>query len=266
MNDRIRQLREQSVNAVPTLSLERARLLTEFCHSGTPERVSAPVGRALAFKHILEHKEICINPGELIVGERGPAPKATPTYPEICTHTLKDFDILNSREKIPFEVSDETRRMQRDLIIPFWAGRSMRDRIFAAMDADWVAAYEAGIFTEFQEQRAPGHTVLDDKIYRAGFLDFRRAIERRIGELDFFGDPDAYGRWRNSRRWRSPPMRFWLLRRATRSCCRCWPIVRPTLSGKQNGNRWCGFVGGFRLTRPGRSGRRFSTTGSCISV
>jgi len=194
VNDRIRQLREQSLGAVPTLSLERARLLTEFYQSGIAERVSAPVARALCFGHILEHKEIWIGPGELIVGERGLAPKATPTYPEICTHTLQDFDILDSREKIPFKVGGEARQMQRDLIIPFWTGRSMRDRLFAAMDADWVAAYEAGVFTEFQEQRAPGHTVLDDKIYRQGFIDFKRAIELQIAELDYFGDPEAYSR------------------------------------------------------------------------
>ncbi len=39
-----------------------------------------------------------------------------------------------------------------------------------------------GVFTEFMEQRAPGHTVLDDKIYRKGMLDFqadvRTALER----------------------------------------------------------------------------------------
>ena len=125
MNDRIRLLREQSLAAVPTISLERARLLTELYTSGAPERASVPVTRALAFKHILDHKSICINPGELIVGERGEAPKATPTYPEICTHTLQDFEILNSREKIPFRVSDEARQFQHDIIIPFWSGRSI---------------------------------------------------------------------------------------------------------------------------------------------
>ena len=194
MNDRIRQLREQSLAAIPAISLERARLLTEFYATGVPERVSIPVARALAFKHILEHKSICINPVELIVGERGEAPKATPTYPEICTHTLRDFDILDSREKIPFKVSDDALRLQRDLVIPFWSGRSIRDRIFEAVDPEWVAAYEAGIFTEFQEQRAPGHTVLDDKIYRLGFCDFKNAIERSIAGLDFYGDPNASGK------------------------------------------------------------------------
>lgn len=192
MNDRIRMLREQSLKAVPSVSLERAVLLTELCRSGKAERVSVPVARALAFKHLMENKEICINPGELIVGERGPAPKATPTYPEICTHSLKDFEILKSRQKISFEITDENRKIQQETIIPFWSGRAIRDRIFSEVDPEWKAAYEAGIFTEFMEQRAPGHTVLDNKIYRKGFVDFKNDIQKSIENLDFEGNSLAF--------------------------------------------------------------------------
>ena len=191
MNERIEHLREQSLNAVPTISLERARLATDFYESGAADRVSVPVARAMAFAYILEHMTICINPGELIVGERGPAPKAASTYPEICTHSLKDFDILHTREKVSFKVDKDARTIQQDRIIPFWSGRSMRDRIFEAVDPEWKAAYEAGIFTEFQEQRAPGHTVLDGKIYHQGFLDFRQRIQQSIEQLDFYADPEA---------------------------------------------------------------------------
>jgi len=192
MNERIRRLREQSLNAVPTISLERAGLLTDFYASGAAERVSIPVARAMAFAHVLQNMTICINPGELIVGERGPEPKAAPTYPEICTHTLKDFDILHTREKISFKVDDVARQVQQERIIPFWSGRSIRDRIFEGVDPEWKAAYEAGVFTEFQEQRAPGHTVLDGKIYQQGFVDFQRRIQQSIDRLDFFADPEAF--------------------------------------------------------------------------
>ena len=194
MNERIHKLREQSLSAEPSISIERARLLTEFYGSGEAEKVSIPIARALALKYILENKEICINEGELIVGERGPAPKATPTYPEICTHTMKDFDILHSREKISFTVPEETRKSQEDSIIPFWSGRSIRDRIFEAVDPAWKDAYEAGVFTEFQEQRAPGHTVLDDKIYHLGFLDFKNEIAESIERFEKDKDSAAGGR------------------------------------------------------------------------
>jgi trans-4-hydroxy-L-proline dehydratase len=192
MNERIKNLREQSINAVPHVSHERAVLMTEFYkHAGSH---SAPMRRALAFKSIMEGKTICINDGELIVGERGPAPKATSTYPELCCHSLGDLDILNNREKISFKVCDETRRIYNDEVIPFWKGKTIREKIFEEMAPEWKDAYEAGIFTEFMEQRAPGHTVLDDKIYRKGMLDFKNEIRASLRSLDFDNDSDAYGK------------------------------------------------------------------------
>jgi formate C-acetyltransferase len=192
MNERIRKLREQSLGIKPYISSERARLVTEFYKSDTADRVSAPVQRALAFKYILENKTLCINKGELIVGERGPAPKATPTYPEITAHSLEDLRVLDTRKKTSFAVDEETKKFYKTEIIPFWRGKSIRDRIFGEMAQEWKDAFEAGIFTEFMEQRAPGHTVLGDKIYRKGFLDFKNDIEKSIERLDFLNDPEAY--------------------------------------------------------------------------
>ena len=183
MNDRIKQLREKTLSTHPSISMERARLLTEFYKSGIVEKVSVPVSRALAFKYLMDNKSLCINEGELIVGERGTAPHATPTYPEICTHSLQDFEILNSREKISFKVDDETKKIQEEEIIPFWSGRSVRDRIFEEIDKEWIDCYKSGLFTEFMEQRAPGHTVLDNKIYKKGFNQLMPYEQNSLEEL-----------------------------------------------------------------------------------
>lgn len=193
VTERVARLREQSLQTPVTLSTERAELLTELYRQDLGP-VSAPVRRALAFCYLMEHKMVYIGEGELIVGEKGPFPKAAPTYPELCCHSLEDLDILNSREKIPYAVNPEARRVYEEVIIPFWRGKSMRDLIFLEMTDEWKAAYEAGIFTEFMEQRAPGHTVLDDKIYRKGMLDFQEDIRRALANLDYLNDPEAYDR------------------------------------------------------------------------
>jgi trans-4-hydroxy-L-proline dehydratase len=193
MTERVARLRQQSLEAQPSLSYERADLLTEFYRSQS-QLCSPAAQRAGAFHYLLEHKAICINPGELIVGEKGPGPKATPTYPELCCHSLQDLDILNSREKISFKVNPEARRVYQKMVIPFWQGRTMRDLIFSEMTPEWIAAYEAGIFTEFMEQRSPGHTVLDDKIYHKGMLDFKQDIQRTRQTLDYHKDPQAYSK------------------------------------------------------------------------
>ncbi len=190
LSPRVAALRRQSLETPPTLSIQRACLLTEIM----PQLAaySVPKQRALILQHLCAHKDIVINPGELIVGERGQGPQSAPTYPELCCHSLEDLQILNDRPVIPFAVSEADREIYAREIIPFWQGRSLRDILFSQMDSAWLDAYEAGIFTEFMEQRAPGHTVCGDKIYRKGFLEIQKDIRAQIAHLDFRHDPRAY--------------------------------------------------------------------------
>jgi pyruvate formate-lyase/glycerol dehydratase family glycyl radical enzyme len=193
MNERIATLRAASVDGQPRLTAERALLATEAMklHEG---RVSIPVLRALVFQHIMENKRIAIAPGELIVGERGGEPLTTPTYPELCCHSIRDLEIVNSREKISFQVSSDVLEAYRETVIPYWQGKTMREKVFAEMSPQWLACYDAGIFTEFMEQRAPGHTVADGKLYRKGFLNFIEDIEQAEASVNRLEDVEAYDR------------------------------------------------------------------------
>ena len=192
MNTRVQTLRDQSVNTAPSISSQRAELITDFYASGAADAVSLPVARAMALKYVITHRSIGINNGELIVGQRGPQPKATPTYPELCCHSLNDLDVVSSRERTPFSVNNDVRKAYTEKIIPFWAGRTLREKLFTAMSPQWHDAFDAGVFTEFMEQRAPGHAILDDKIYRQGLLDIKTRIENNLDELDPLNDPRAY--------------------------------------------------------------------------
>lgn len=192
ISDRVNKLRKQSLEAVEKLSAERAVLITQFYKNNINEGLSHPVERARAFEYILRNKKICINDGELIVGERGPAPKETPTYPEISLHSLKDLEILDSRGKVFFRVDEEVKEIYKNEIIPFWKGKSNRDRIMNRMSPEWLNAYNAGIFTEFQEQRAPGHTVLGHKMFSKGFLELKEEIKNSVSSIDFKSDNDAF--------------------------------------------------------------------------
>ena len=193
MKERVQRLREESINTHPYISIERAKIVTETYkkYSGS---VSIPVLRALTFQQLMENKAVSIGEGELIVGERGSFPLATPTFPELCCHSLNDFDMINSRKKISFKVSEEVRKIQEEEIIPYWKHRSMRYRIFENMDSQWKDCYEAGMFTEFMEQRAPGHTVADGKMYKKGFSGFIEDIKKSLEDIDYLNDPDAYGK------------------------------------------------------------------------
>jgi formate C-acetyltransferase len=193
MNARTSKLRQESLDARPSISPERAVLVTDF-YQANEGKYSVPVMRARAFLHLCEHKTIYLGDDELIVGERGPRPKAAPTFPELTCHSLEDLRILNSRPKTNYAVDDQCVKVYAEKIIPYWRGRSMRDKMFQELPEAWRDAYDAGIFTEFMEQRAPGHTVLDGKIYRKGMLGFKQDIATAMAALDFLGDPEAYSK------------------------------------------------------------------------
>ncbi len=189
--ERTKKLRELSVASQPAVSLERALLETEFYEKyyGT---VETPVLRALNFKNLMENRKLYIGEDELIIGEKSEGPQVVPTFPELCCHTVEDMTVMNDRKYISFKVKEEDKKLQQDKIIPYWEKRSVRHKILEAMTQEWKDCYAAGMFTEFMEQRAPGHTVADGKIYEKGFLDFKNEIEEEVERLDFINDPDAY--------------------------------------------------------------------------
>ncbi len=190
MKQRIARLREESFLTKPSISIERALLETEF-YKENSGKYSLPVLRALCFKHICTYKSLYIGEGELLVGERGPAPKVVSTFPELTCHSADDLRILNDRAMTSYRVAEEDIRRYEEEVIPYWQGRSMRDRIFSNIPEDWRIAYEAGLFTEFMEQRAPGHTALDGTIYTSGMINFKERIAEKIGRLDYQNDPEA---------------------------------------------------------------------------
>ncbi len=190
MNERIQKLRKLSVETEPSLTIERALHETAF-YKENYGKYSIPVLRALNFLDHCKKKTIYIGEGELIVGERGPKPRCVPTFPELTCHSVEDFHVLNTRNMQRYTISQEDIDLYEKEVIPYWQGKTQRDRIFAHVPPAWRAAYEAGLFTEFMEQRAPGHTALDGKIYRKGMLDFKKEIATHLASLDYMSDPDA---------------------------------------------------------------------------
>ena len=190
MNTRIQLLRKLSFEAEPSLSIERALHQTAFYKENYGKH-SVPVLRALAFLDHCQKKTLYLGDHELIVGERGPAPKVVPTFPELTCHSVEDFHVLNTREQQRYTIRQQDIDRYEKEVIPYWEGRTQRERIFYHVPDTWRLAYEAGLFTEFMEQRAPGHTVLDGKIYSKGMLDFKKDIHDHLDSLDYLNDPGA---------------------------------------------------------------------------
>lgn len=190
ITQRVQKLREESVNMQPSISIERALIETEF-YKANFGKYPVPILRALNFFEICTKKSIYIGDYELIVGERGPSPKAVPTFPELNCHSAEDLRVLNTRELQRYTISENDIELYEREVIPYWRGKSLRDIIFERVPSDWKRAYECGLFTEFMEQRAPGHTALDGKIYKTGLIGFKERIAQQIAKLDFINDPEA---------------------------------------------------------------------------
>jgi formate C-acetyltransferase len=188
--ERTQFLRAESTRMQPRLDMERAIIYTEVYekYMGTKPPV---ILRALAFKRFMEIRTLYFGDRELILGEKGKTPQSAPTFPDLCCHTLEDLDVMSKRKYISFRVSEADKATHASRIMPYWSEKSMRHKILDYMTPAWHKAYKAGVFTEFMEQRAPGHTVADDKMYRFGFLDFKARIEQRLTQLDYLNDPDA---------------------------------------------------------------------------
>ena len=190
MNDRIKRLRQETFDAEPSLSIERALIETRF-YKENYGKYPIPVLRAMNFYEICKQKTIYIGRDELIVGERGPKPKCVPTFPELTCHSVEDLHVLNTRELQRYTISEEDIETYAREVIPYWKGRTQRERIFNHVPQEWKDAYEVGMFTEVMDQRAPGHTALDGKVYRYGLLDLKERIRKELDSLDFMNDPEA---------------------------------------------------------------------------
>lgn len=190
MNDRIKRLRQQNFETPTTLSIERALIETAF-YKENYGTMPIAVLRAKNFYEICKKKTLYIGDDELIVGERGPLPKAVPTFPELTCHSVEDLHTLNERELQRYTISQEDIDTYEREVIPYWKGKTQRERIFNHVSKEWEEAYHAGVFTEFMEQRAAGHTAMDGKMYHEGLLDVKARIEKKIKNLDYIYDPEA---------------------------------------------------------------------------
>lgn len=190
MNERIQRLREQSVTTPVHIDLERAKIETDF-YKENDGKYSVPVMRAMTLKEYFSKKTLYFDDDELILGEKGKNPQASPTFPELCCHSEEDMKVMSERKLVSFHTTEEDRKLQAAEIIPFWKGRTIREKLLSRMTPEWHDCYEAGIFTEFMEQRGPGHTCGGEQVFTTGYLDYKEKIKKTMDALDWMNDPEA---------------------------------------------------------------------------
>jgi len=142
--ERIKRLRRISHSTQPHLDLERAKIETDV-YKEYEGSVSVPVLRALVLKEYFSRKTLYLGEDELLVGEKGKDPQCSPTFPELCCHTIEDMHIMNDRKLVNFTVTEDDLKLQEEEIIPYWKNRAVREHLLKAMTQEWRDCYEVGL-------------------------------------------------------------------------------------------------------------------------
>ena len=122
---RVQELRKAYfAEPMPYLCHEKA-LATTVVYKET-EGEPIVLRRARAFKRTCETKTILIRNGELLVGTAGSHPRAAIVSPEVSWDWIaEELDAISERRQDPYLATEETRRILKEEIFPYWQGKSL---------------------------------------------------------------------------------------------------------------------------------------------
>jgi pyruvate formate-lyase/glycerol dehydratase family glycyl radical enzyme len=170
--------------ARPELFADRALAVTESYRQTEGEPLH--LRRAEMFRRILDDHPITIGADEVIVGMKTRAPRGSPVFPEInCAWIERDLDRLATRKDTPFFVSEETKRILRTEVFPYWRGRQVIDRIMEAVPEEQWRADERGVLYHYFRSRSIGHVNAGyAKVLQGGMNRIKADVTRRLASLD----------------------------------------------------------------------------------
>ena len=175
---------ERNRNTRPEVHPFRAVAVTASYRETEGEPIAIHRGKMLY--RVLAEQPVTIQDDELIVGMKTLTPRGSPVYPEInCAWVERDLDRLATRKDTPFYVSDETKRILRTEVFPYWRNRQIADRINAAVPPEIWQADERGMIYNYFRSRTIGHfQAAYDKVLAKGMEGIIADIELALGRLD----------------------------------------------------------------------------------
>lgn len=125
-SDRIETLKNRMLSVPRFASIEQAKIITDTYkeHEDEPRIMQ----RAYSLKSCLEKINISVEPEELIVGNRTAGVRYGVVFPESgSTWVDKEFETLPIRPQDNFNVREEDIKYFREVIYPYWQGKSLED-------------------------------------------------------------------------------------------------------------------------------------------
>lgn len=192
--ERINNLRQRVVNATPTMDIENALILTESFKK--TEALSKEMRKAVAFKEICEKKSITIWDHELVIGCSGKVTRGGVLCADVCWSVLdKELDTISSRPYDPFFISEEDKQAFKDVIKPYWQGRSNYEKWQALAPQDIIDLQDNGVvYIERKAVRGPGELTPDYKELLSDGMEGVIAYIDKIKSEYSITEPDHYAR------------------------------------------------------------------------
>jgi len=183
LNTRTAKMRERLLATQPTVCTERATLTTESYKLHEHEQIV--LKRAYMLDAVLRGMSIYIDPDALIVGNQASEDRAAPIFPEYAMDWVVDeLDEFDKRSGDRFTISDENKSVLRD-IYPYWKGRTLKDKGYAAFPDSSRMFYDLGIIkTEGNITSGDAHVAVDyELVLRDGLASVRERVQKAQASL-----------------------------------------------------------------------------------
>ncbi|RKL61603.1 glycyl radical protein [Thermoanaerobacteraceae bacterium SP2] len=191
IESRIKYLKDESLNVIQEVCVERARYLTETYKSTVNEPMI--IRRAKALKNILENMTVFIGSEELIVGNQASKLRAAPIFPEYAVDwIIQEIDELPKRSADKFEVPAEVKEELLD-ICHWWQGKTVEDRCMATLPEEVKQAYNIGVLSARGNMTSgDGHIMLDfPKVLKVGVKGIIDECNEALASLEPT-DPESF--------------------------------------------------------------------------
>ena len=146
VSERISRLVDKARDTVPTVCLDRARLVTEFCRR--PSVKPLLLNRAEVFKYVLENKKIFIDEDWLLAGHTTSRLRAVNIFPEMSGWLRDEWNILDKREFDNFQFASPEEKAELAAILQEWKGQTFEDLTATQYTEDELNALEVGVMTK----------------------------------------------------------------------------------------------------------------------
>lgn len=158
------------------VDLERATLYMQSYQQ--TEGQPAILRRARAFAYVLQHHQLVLDDYDLLVGNRTRTPRAGVVSPEMSPYWILDeLDKFPTRPQDQFQMSEDDKRFYREVLAPYWSGRSLNDWFRAHLDADVEAAQRDKVFAVAQTDKGQGHIIPDyELVLHRGLASLRDEV------------------------------------------------------------------------------------------